>query len=246
MDESLFALYNPVAPPVETAVAPPINTVGGFTPGTQNMAKNLSGVDPNAPAPQLPVGSEIGMFGQEDIKNVGITSGGEVAKSFIPEAADPLTEQENMFSDAYNKGYTTTQDVSGAGGYADTLIESGEKASLFASAHGPARASKIGGRILGHKKGETFEKGTMAAARHAKRDDRESDQEVFQKAEKEIKADLIAGGMKKGKARRQARRSKRQLRRGMRSTRKAAWKSFKGEQKLGRQDDAYAYEQKYS
>ena len=219
---------------------------GGFTPGAQQAASYF-GAQPGAGAPNMPIGTGTTMYDpmqQEDIRNVGITSTDQNAlETYIPEAADPLEEQTNMFSDAYNKGYTATQDVSGTGGY-------GEKGINMAVGGNMAHSQVIGRlgmkNILGHNKGDTFEKGTMEAARHAKRDDRESDQQVYQKAQKEIKADLIAGGMKKGKARRQARRAKRQLRRGMRRTRKDAWKSFKGDQKLKRQDDAYAYEQKYS
>jgi hypothetical protein len=207
---------------------------GGFTPGAQQAASYF-GAQSGAGAPNMPIGAGTTMYDpmqQEDIRNVGITNTDQNAlETYIPEAADPLEEQTNMFSDAYTKGYTATQDVSGTGGYGDVGVK------IWA----------LGGTgITSHKKGDTGEAGTMQAARMAKRDDRESDQEVYQKAQKDIKADLIAGGAKKGQARRQARRAKRQLRRGMRRTRKDAWKSFKGDQKLERQQDAYDYEQKYT
>ena len=205
---------------------------GGFTPGAQQAASYF-GAQPGVGAPNMPIGTGTTMYNpmqQEDIRNVGITNTDQNAlETYIPEAADPLEEQTNVFSDAYTKGYTATQDVSGSGGYGST-------ASIIYGI----------GKYTGHKEGDTGAAGTMQAARMAKRDDRESDQEVYQKAQKDIKADLIAGGMKKGKARRQARRAKRQIRRGMRTTRKDAWKSFKGDQKIERQQDAYDYEQKYT
>jgi len=216
---------------------------GGFTPGAQQAASYF-GAQPGAGAPNMPIGTGTTVYDpmqQEDIRNVGITNTDQNAlETYIPEAADPLEEQTNMFSDAYTKGYTATQDVSGGGGYG-----SDAQSYLLGGSFGTT-AKVLGIGALSHKKGDTGAAGTMQAARMAKRDDRESDQEVFQKAQKDIKADLIAGGMKKGKARRQARRAKRQLRRGMRRTRKDAWKSFKGDQKLKRQQDAYDYEEKYS
>ena len=239
MADFLNQLYSPVAP---QQGAGNVWGGGGFTPGAQQTASYF-GAKSGAGAPNMPIGTGTTMYDpmqQEDIRNVGVTNTDQDAlETYIPEAADPLEEQTNMFSDAYTKGYTATQDVSGGGGYGSA-----------AGTHFSGGSFNFGAplKILGidHKKGDTGEAGTMQAARMAKRDDRESDQEVFQKAQKDIKADLIAGGMKKGKARRQARRAKRQLRRGMRRTRKDAWKSFKGDQKLERQQDAYNYEEKYT
>ncbi len=215
---------------------------GGFTPGAQQAASYF-GAQPGAGAPNMPIGTGTTMYDpmqQEDIRNVGITSTDQNAlETYIPEAADPLEEQTNMFSDAYTKGYTTTE---------DTRAESAAHGAAVGS-YVPVVGNIVGagvGWLAGHKEGETAAAGTMSAARMAKRDDRVSDRKVYKEAQEDIKADLRAGGAKKGQARRQARRAKRQIRRGMRRTRKDAWKSFKGDQKLERQQDAYDYEQKYT
>ena len=53
---------------------------------------------------------------------------------------------------------------------------------------------------------------------------------------------MVEGGMKK----KDARKIKREMRRGARASRKDAWKTFKGERDLRRQEEAYKLEQKYS
>ena len=87
MADYLEDLYNPVSTPGATPI-------GSFDQTTQAMTKNLSGVDPNAPAPQLPIGTgntmyKGPMFGQEDIGNVsGVVGTQEDPKTaFIPEVA---------------------------------------------------------------------------------------------------------------------------------------------------------------
>lgn len=87
----------------------------------------------------------------------------------------------------------------------------------------------------GFAKGEA---GTMRAARLAKREDRYDDKKARQKAFDE----MVQGGMKK----KDARKIKREMRRGARASRKDAWKTFKGERDLQRQEEAYKLEQKYS
>lgn len=141
----------------------------------------------------------------------------EDTKAFIPEAKDPLEEQTNEFIDAYDEGYEVQ----------DGTIDA------------------FGNVVEGDfdRKGEA---GTMRAARLAKREDRYQDREARREAEDKMYNDLVAGGMKKGKARREARRMKREMRKGARASRKAAWKTFKGERELRQQEEALKLEQKYS
>ena len=89
--------------------------------------------------------------------------------------------------------------------------------------------------VGGNKEGEA---GTMKAARLAKRTDRYEDK----KARKKAFDDMVEDGMKKS----DARKIKREMRRGSRASRKEAWKTFKGERDLRRQEEAYKLEQKYS
>ena len=79
----------------------------------------------------------------------------------------------------------------------------------------------------GFAKGEA---GTMRAARLAKREDRYDDKEARRKAFDE----MVEGGMK----RKDARKIKREMRKGAKASRKAAWKTFKGERELRRQEEA--------
>ena len=233
----LNALYTPVAPPVTPGAG--VAYSGGFTPSNQAMMGNLSGTNPNALPPSMPVGSgnttyQGPMFGQEDIGNVGGVVGmnEDTKQAYIPEVPDASEAQTSEFSDAYDKGYTTTS---------DTRAES--------MARGAAVAGPIGaavGWLSGHKEGETAAAGTMQAARMAKRDDRSGDRGVRQDARKAMQSDLEASGVGKGKARRQSRRMKRGLRKGQRRERKDSWKNFKGDQKLQAQDDAYDLEQQYT
>lgn len=141
----------------------------------------------------------------------------EDTKAFIPEAKDPVEEQTNEFIDAYDEGYEV-QD-----GTIDAF-----------------------GNVIPGSLERSGEAGTMRAARLAKREDRYQDREARREAQENMYDDLVAGGMKKGKARRQARRMKREMRRGARASRKDAWKTFKGERDLQRQEEAYKLEQKYS
>lgn len=247
MDEDLTNLYSPVpAPGTPTPVTPGFSYSGGFTPANQAMMGNLSGANPNALPPSMPVGSGNTMyqgpvFGQEDIGNVGGVVGmnEDTKQAYIPEVPDASEAQTSEFSDAYNKGYTTTS---------DTRAESMARGAAAGSYFGPA-GTYIGagiGWLSGHKEGETAAAGTMQAARMAKRDDRSGDREVRKDARKAMQSDLEASGVGKGKARRQSRRMKRGLRRGQRRERKDSWKNFKGDQKLQAQDDAYDLEQQYT
>ena len=96
MADYLEDLYNPVSTPGATPI-------GSFDQTTQAMTKNLSGVDPNAPAPQLPIGTgntmyKGPMFGQEDIGNVSGVVGmndQKATQAFIPEAPGKTKKELN-------------------------------------------------------------------------------------------------------------------------------------------------------
>jgi len=88
MADYLEDLYNPVATPGTTT---PVST-GRFSPTTQAMTQSLSGTNPNANLPTMPIGAgntmyKGAMFGQEDIGNVaGVVGTQEDPKTaFIPE-----------------------------------------------------------------------------------------------------------------------------------------------------------------
>ena len=71
-----------------------------FSPTNEAMMTALSGVDPTAQQPTLPIGSGMPMFAAEDIANVGgVTSAAPVedTKTFIPEIPDPLDTQIDEF-----------------------------------------------------------------------------------------------------------------------------------------------------
>jgi hypothetical protein len=90
--DSLNALYTPVpAPGTPAPVTPGFSYSGGFTPANQAMMGNLSGANPKALPPNMPVGSgntmyQGPMFGQEDIGNVGGVVGmnEETLEAYIP------------------------------------------------------------------------------------------------------------------------------------------------------------------
>ena len=99
--DSLNALYTPV-PTTETpaSVTPGFSYSGGFTPANQAMMGNLSGANPKALPPNMPVGSgntmyQGPMFGQEDIGNVGGVVGmnEETLEAYIP---PDNTEQQTI------------------------------------------------------------------------------------------------------------------------------------------------------
>ena len=94
------------------------------------------------------------------------------------------------------------------------------------------------GNVIPGSLGRSGEAGTNRAARLAKREDRYQDREARRKAFDE----MVEGGMKK----KDARKIKREMRRGARASRKDAWKTFKGERDLRRQEEALKLEQKYS
>ena len=140
----------------------------------------------------------------------------------VPELTDPLEEQTNTFIDAYDQGYTATEDSR------QEYAALGAAAGSTLGAVGAPIGATVGW-LMGDKEGDRGEAGTMRAARMARREDRLTDMQTRQKAQEGMYDDLVAGGMKKGKARRQARRMKRELRKGQRAERKDAWKTFKGE-----------------
>ena len=248
----LTALYTPPTIPgsLGGVTQQPQSTGSVFSETNAAMMQGLSGVGEQQPS--LPIGSGVPMFAAEDIANVGgVTSAAPVedTKTFIPELPDPLEEQTSMFTDAYSKGYTTTEDTRGK---ADSSVAAGAATGAAIGSVVPGLGTLVGagigatiGLFAGHKEGKTAEAGTMQAARLAKRDDRASDKEVRREAKKDMQARLEASGMKKGKARRQSRKMKRRIRGSQKAERKEAWKTFKGERDLQAQDDAYRYEQQY-
>ena len=174
MDEDLTNLYNPVPVPGTPPVTPGTGSSysGGFTPANQAMMGNLSGTNPNALPPSMPVGSgnttyQGPMFGQEDIGNVGGVVGmnEDTKQAYIPEVPDASEAQTSEFSDAYNKGYTTTEDTRG------DMAARGAAIGSVVPGVGTVAGAVIGGAagfLLGHKEGETGAAGTMQAARMAK------------------------------------------------------------------------------
>ena len=143
----------------------------------------------------------------------------------IPEIADPQIEQENMFIDAYEKGYELQDLEEGHGDIAGTERD-------FWS----GRWSKSGTERHAN---------TMAAARSARRDDRVLDREQRQNdridAKKRMRAEYEAQGMDAKQAnrlaRRHSRRQKRETRKNQKASRKAAWDTFKGHRDLGKTEE---------
>ena len=97
MADYLEDLYNPVA---------------SFDETTQAMTKNLSGADPNAPTPQLPIGAgntmyQGPMFGQEDISNVsgvvGMDNQTKQQEAFIPEVDEDYFKTDEQLNKEKNK-----------------------------------------------------------------------------------------------------------------------------------------------
>ncbi len=101
--DSLNALYTPV--PTPAPVTPGFSYSGGFTPANQAMMGNLSGANPKALPPNMPVGSgntmyQGPMFGQEDIGNVaGLLKAGD-KKMFIPSVEEPEEEEKGFIGGA--------------------------------------------------------------------------------------------------------------------------------------------------
>ena len=222
---SNFQAISGVAPGMNYGMFPPANNYNpgefGRIEGGSTLSKDINEVG----------GNVAGLYGRDYSP--------EETKAFIPEAKDPLEEQTNEFLTAYDEGMTATEDSRAE--YAAV----GAAAGATMGAVGAPIGATIG-FLMGDKEGETRAAGTMGAARMARREDRLKDMQARQKASKAMYDDLVEGGMKKGKARRQARRMKREMRKGARATRKEAWKTFKGERDLRRQDEAYKYEQEYS
>tara|TARA_R110000824_G_scaffold2386_1_gene11183 strand:+ start:69 stop:641 length:573 start_codon:yes stop_codon:yes gene_type:complete len=113
MDQDLTQLYSPVPAPgtptltpgTPAPVTPGFSYSGGFTPANQAMMGNLSGANPQALQPSMPVGSgntmyQGPMFGQEDIGNVGGVVGmnEETLEAYIP--PDNTEQQTTDFHDA--------------------------------------------------------------------------------------------------------------------------------------------------
>jgi len=105
----LNALYTPVLPPAPlgeaTAPAQPFNEQ------QQAMAKGLTGSDPAATTPTLPVGTGNTMytgpmFNQGDISNVGGVTGmapQEDTQTYIPETVTSVDAMTQSFHDAADK-----------------------------------------------------------------------------------------------------------------------------------------------
>jgi len=86
--------------------------VASFDETTQAMTKSLSGADPNAPPPQLPIGAgntmyQGAMFGQEDISNVGGVVGmddqNKEQKAIIPDVDEDYFKTDEEIRKEQNK-----------------------------------------------------------------------------------------------------------------------------------------------
>ena len=208
----------------------PVNNFnpGGFqgvTPGT-TLARDFNEVG----------GNVAGLYGRDYSP--------EDTKAFIPEAKDPTEEQTNEFLKAYEEGYTVEE------GRREDLIDMGvtgvEQKYDSLSDKNKERLEKLGidaqkieglGRI-GQSLKRSGGKNDMRSARLAKREDKYSDKKARRAA--------FDAAREAGASRGEARRMKREMRRGARASRKDAWKTFKGERDLQRQEEAYKLEQKYS
>jgi hypothetical protein len=103
----LEKLYNPVSSPFEDAVASGVQSTfntGRFSPEVQAMTQSLSGTNPKALPPNMPIGSgntmyQGPMFGQEDIGNVGgvVGTNQEPLEAYIPYQADNTEQQTTDF-----------------------------------------------------------------------------------------------------------------------------------------------------
>ena len=215
----LDPLYNPVSPPAPLGQAPAQSNMQTqpFNPTQQAMAQGLTGSNPNAFTPRLPVGTGNTMytgpmFNQEDIANVGgVTSMAptEDTKAFIPEVESALDKQKNQFAEAGEKGYTTQYDTRGE------MAARGAAIGSVVPGVGTGAGAVIGGLtglFTGSKKGKEFDSG-IKAARAAKRDDIVADR----KARKEAG---LSG------------KENRQMRRQQRRSRRQAWKQYKADEKL--------------
>ncbi len=209
----LDPLYNPVMAPAPLGEA--ATTTQPFNQQNQAMGAGLTGSDPTAVVPTLPVGSgntmyEGPMFNQEDISNVGgvtakaPTRGTEV---FIPETVSGVDKQASEFIDAYKEGYSVEEGTEWLG-------------------------------MDAHEVGNKGAAGTKKAANLARREDRYQDKKKRQEDEKKYYDELVKGGMSEGKARRQARQALREQRRGQRSERKEAWDTYQSERVMLREDAA--------
>lgn len=210
---NLDPLYNPVMAPAPLGEA--ATQQQPFNQQNQAMGAGLTGSDPTAVVPTLPVGSgntmyEGPMFNQADISNVGgVTAKGQTRSTeiFIPEAATGLQKQSSEFIDAYKEGYSVKEGTEWLG-------------------------------MDAHQVGNKGAAGTKKAANLARREDRYQDKQKRQEDEKKYYEELRAGGMSKGKARRQARQALREQRRGQRSERKAAWDAYQTERDIMREQAA--------
>ena len=110
----LNALYNPVLPPAPLGQTP--SQAQPFNDQQQAMAKGLTGSDPAATTPALPVGSGNTMytgpmFDQGDISNVGGVTGmapQEETQTYIPETVTSVDAMTQSFHDAADESETFT------------------------------------------------------------------------------------------------------------------------------------------
>lgn len=108
--------------------------VASFDETTQAMTKNLSGADPNAPTPQLPIGAgntmyQGPMFGQQDISNVGGVVGMDNQKK--------KQEQETLIPEVDEDYFKTDEQ----------LRKEGNKAAGGAALSGAAQGAKLGTKL---------------------------------------------------------------------------------------------------
>ena len=114
----LDPLYNPVSPPAPLGQAPAQSNMQTqpFNPTQQAMAQGLTGANPNALTPRLPVGTGNTMytgpmFNQEDIANVGGVTGmapQEDNQTYIPETFTSIEDMTQSFHDAADQSETFT------------------------------------------------------------------------------------------------------------------------------------------
>ncbi len=143
MADYLEDLYTPVATPGTTT---PVST-GRFSPTTQAMTQSLSGTNPNANLPTMPIGAgntmyKGAMFGQEDIGNVGGVVGMDnqtkKQEAIIPEV------DEDYFKTA---GEIKKEDNKEAGGAALSGAAKGAKVGASIGSVIPGFGTVIGGAV---------------------------------------------------------------------------------------------------
>jgi hypothetical protein len=186
----LTSLYNPIPipAPLGEGYKQSAPYVGGFTPTMQAMTKSLSGSDPSATQPILPLGSGSTMYGgaisAEDIASVGgVTQGAPTPdlSTFIPEAVDLTEVQTSEFAQADQEGgKEAARDMK----VEDRRADRGERKATFYKEKQELKQRKQAGDITGQERREGRRR-----ARQGKRARRKGERSTRKDSWKNYKSD---------------------------------------------------------